>query len=254
MGWCLRLKAWSGALALLLVVCISRPGLADVAAAEALFREGRRLLDEGRTAEACDKLAESQRLDPSSGTLINLAACHAKLGKIATAWAEFLAAARLALAQQRPLRAEEAKRRAAELEPKVPYLTVRVAARPPGLVLTHNGTRLAESAIGMALPVDPGEHVVVATAPGREEWTTTVTISELGQHRVVDVPELAPEKPKPVEEEVEPEPAKAAPPPRPPPPPPRPAPRAERALPLSFWVAGGTSLGAAAVTGAFGGL
>ena len=41
--------------------------------AEALFREGRKLLDEGQLDAACSKLAESQRLDASPGTLGSLA-------------------------------------------------------------------------------------------------------------------------------------------------------------------------------------
>ena len=45
-------------------------------AAEALFEEGRRLLEAGRTDEACLKLAESLAQEMSSGTLLNLALCH----------------------------------------------------------------------------------------------------------------------------------------------------------------------------------
>ena len=249
-------RAWFGALAWLVLVCVSQPAIADVAAAEALFREGRRLLEEGRTEEACAKLSESQRLDPSSGTLINLADCHAELGLTATAWAEFLAAGRLALAQQRPLRAEEARHRAAELEPKVPYLTVRVVRRLPGLLLTHNDARLAESAIGIAIPVDPGTHVVHAAAPGYQEWSTTLTISKEGENRIVDVPEL---EPAPVQKE---EAAKPPPEPRPtprPPPPMRaeplrlqPEPAPSGRLPFGFWMAGGTSVAAAGVGSVFG--
>jgi hypothetical protein len=59
------------------------------ALAQSLFKEGRTLMTAGKTAEACDKFAESDRLDPEIGTHLNLAMCHETLGKTASAWVEF---------------------------------------------------------------------------------------------------------------------------------------------------------------------
>jgi tetratricopeptide (TPR) repeat protein len=120
----------------------------DIAAAEALFREGRELMDKGDYTAACAKLAQSQRLDASSGTLLNLAMCHEKQGKNATAWAEFLAAARLAASQNKADRADEAKQRAAELEPKLTYLTIVVAQPVDGLEIRRDDVKLDASAEG----------------------------------------------------------------------------------------------------------
>ena len=58
----------------------------DPAAAEALFTEGRKAFDAGDYRIACARFAESQRLDPAVGTLINLAACNEKLDNLALAW------------------------------------------------------------------------------------------------------------------------------------------------------------------------
>src|SRR5262245_37563455 len=52
----------------------------DAAAAEALFREGRQLMDSGAIAQACVKFEESLRLDPALGTMLNLAVCEERAG------------------------------------------------------------------------------------------------------------------------------------------------------------------------------
>ena len=72
----------------------------DEAGARALFAEGRKLVDEGNYAEACPKLAESQKLDPGGGTILNLGICLRQQGRNAEAWETYLAANETAFAEQ----------------------------------------------------------------------------------------------------------------------------------------------------------
>ncbi|HMR81473.1 MAG TPA: hypothetical protein PKD61_40465, partial [Polyangiaceae bacterium] len=182
----IRVLAFGGAL-----LCQVHPAFAqDVAAAEALFREGRALMDKGEYAVACKKLAESQRLDASSGTLLNLASCHEKEGRTATAWAEYLAAARLAKTQGRPDRADEARKQAAELEPKLSYLTINVAKKVPGLEIRRGDVKLEASTLGSKLPTDPGAHEITITAPGHESLTMQVSVGSDGDAQTLSVPAL----------------------------------------------------------------
>src|SRR6187402_592492 len=95
--------------------------------AQALFDEGRRLMDAKRYGDACPKLAESQRLDPGGGTLLNLAICHENEGRLATAWTEFNEALGVARREGRTDREQEATDHAQRLERLLPRLTVVVA-------------------------------------------------------------------------------------------------------------------------------
>jgi tetratricopeptide (TPR) repeat protein len=185
----------NASIAFLLAVLLARPALADsaaAAAAEGLFREGRELMEKGELDKACAKLAESQRLDPSSGTLLNLATCHEKQNKLASAWSEFLSSASLARSQNRPERVAEAQRRAADLEPKVSYLTVVLAEKVPGTTVKIDDVELEASALGSRIPVDSGERVVVVSAPGRQSATMKITIGAEHDSQTLNVPKLAP--------------------------------------------------------------
>src|SRR5262249_6120128 len=87
------------ALVLLPMGASAQPSAAERAQAEALFNDGKKLLKEGKTAEACRKFEGSYHIDPTPGTVLNLATCHEKEGRIASAWGEFkeaLAAAKKA--------------------------------------------------------------------------------------------------------------------------------------------------------------
>jgi hypothetical protein len=165
----------------------------DSAASESLFRDGKRLLELKDFARACPKLAESFRLDPATGTLLALALCHEGEGKIATAWAEYVDAAARARGEGRPDRAEAARAWAGALEPKLPRLTIvvpDVVARTADLRVKRNGIALGLGAWGMAVPVDPGEHVVEVTASGKKPWVRTVSIRAESYQAEVTVPVL----------------------------------------------------------------
>lgn len=176
------------------VALLSAPGLAlaqgNVSVAEGLFREGRELMDKGDYPAACAKLAESQRLDPSPGTLLNLASCQEKQGKIASAWANYLAAARLARTQNRTNIADEAKQRAAELEPKVSHLKIVLAERVPGIQVKIDDVTLESAALDSKIPVDPGERTVSIGAPGHETVSMKVTIGADHDSQTLNVPKL----------------------------------------------------------------
>lgn len=160
------------------------------AAAEVAFREGRALMKAGRYAEACKKLALSERLDPGAGTLANLGVCHQKLGKLASAWADLNEAADLAAQEGETKRAKTIRAYAHSLEPRLSRLRLRVAGpRPAGLAVTRDGKDVT-LLLGAAVPVDPGTHVIEARAKGTPPWKKQVTVAGEGKTVTVEIPAL----------------------------------------------------------------
>jgi hypothetical protein len=208
----------SGLLAALLIALCAAPESAFAqtapvdagqrAAAEALFNEALTLLEQGKAAEACPKLEESQRLDAGTGTLLYLADCYRTLGKTASAWGTFLDAAYSARAAQDE-REAIAVEQAGALEAQLSYLTLEVTAQPAALELYNDDRPVRAALWGTKIPVDPGEHRLEARAEGYEPWQATVRIAPgpaeqslrvplLVQRRAVPVPVPAPKPLPPV--------------------------------------------------------
>lgn len=162
----------------------------DKVAAEALFEEGRRLVAAGNYAEACPRFANSQRLDPSPGTLLNLASCYEKLGRSATAWATYKEAASAANAAGRSEYVATAQRHAEALAPRLAHLTMLVPAPVEGLQITRDGARIDRAEWGLAIPIDAGSHAIEASAPGYKSWSTSVDVTQDGVQASVTVPVL----------------------------------------------------------------
>ncbi|HKO90379.1 MAG TPA: hypothetical protein VJU61_04460, partial [Polyangiaceae bacterium] len=102
----------------------------DPVTAEVLFQEARALLQAGQLDQACPKFIESHRLDPATGTLLAVATCHERQGKLATAWSEFTKAAGRARQESSEDRVSLAVQRADELQPRLSTLSISV---PPEL-------------------------------------------------------------------------------------------------------------------------
>lgn len=111
------------------------------------------------------------------GTLFHLADCYEKTGRTASAWSMFLDVASQAAAQKRADRETAARERAAALKPQLSNLVLRVADSDlPGLELKRDGSVVGKPMWDTGVPVDPGKHTVVATAPGFKTWTGSIEV------------------------------------------------------------------------------
>jgi hypothetical protein len=159
------------------------------AAAQALFEEAKKLVGQGKFAEACPKFAESNKLDRGAGTLIHLADCYEKNKQSASAWATYKEAASAAQALNRKDWEKLANQRATALEPKLAKLTIKVD-KSEKVEVTRDGTPVSEASWGVPLPVDLGEHTVEATGKDKKPFKTTTSVAKDGATVEVTVPKL----------------------------------------------------------------
>ncbi len=162
-----------------------------------LFEDGKRLMAEGKFAEACPRLEESQRIDPGTGTLYNLAVCYESLGRTASAWVGFRDVAGQALTGGLADREKAARGKASALEAKLMRLKISMAPAnaSAGIEVKRDGAVVSPALWGTPLPLDPGPHKVSATGPGKEPWEVTVQLDQAGGTVNVDVPLLLDKKP-----------------------------------------------------------
>jgi hypothetical protein len=167
----------------------AEPTTGERAIAESLYDRARRQMEEGQVTAACDSFAESQRLDPGTGTLLNLASCHEAAGKLATAWVEFREAIAALRHDKRADRLRYALDHVAAIEPRLAYVTLSVpeSAQGHAPVVTLDGRVLGPAAWGVEVPIDAGWHEAVAQFDTGGPWRATIKVRD-GQRRRLDVP------------------------------------------------------------------
>jgi len=233
----------------LLVLALAPTALAqskspeDVKRADTLFKQAQKLRDAGQVSQACADFAESLRLDPALGTLLNLADCHAADGKTATAFAEFEQAEHQAQARKDHERESFAHEQVNALSPRLSYVQLAPAPGATFDTVTLDGAPLERATWSAHVALDPGPHKLVFSADGKVPRTVEVTVSVPGV-QTVPVASLdaiaAPPPPSP---------------PSPPPPPPEPS-RGPSLQTLGFVLGGvgvvgigfGSYFGAAAIS------
>ncbi|WP_437574922.1 tetratricopeptide repeat protein [Sorangium sp. So ce887] len=186
---------------------------------------------------------QSQALYASRGNLYNLALCEREIGQVASAWRHF----KELLPQLEPSdpRLPTTQQQLTDLEPRLPRLVVQLAdgAPAPSEVLLDRAA-MPQASLGSELPVDPGDHVLVARWVDGRQAEARVSVAE-GVRKDV---------------RLEPPPAAAAPPPDrvsdapqapspPPDAPPLPASSARRTLAFVVGGVGVAALGGSFITG-----
>lgn len=199
----MALRFWVAAIALVLSFATARTASADPAVADQLFKQAKDLLKEGKIAEACKRFQESFETDPAVGSLMNLADCLERDGRIASAYGRWSEAVELTQ-RRKDERVDFARQRRDALKPKLSFLTIQVAGQGEGLSIYRGNTKLTQGAFGIALPTDPGSAVVQVVRSDQVLWERTVALKEAESATVlVDLGEIARVNPPPVKKRVD---------------------------------------------------
>lgn len=172
-----------------ILLVLVRVSMAQPSDAERLFREGLALIEEGKPVEACEKFEQSIAKDPQQvGVLMNLGRCNERRGKIATALRYFQQAYDRASDASLQTTREQAQQQIAKLAPQVPVIIVKRASEPlPGEKLVVDD--LVVAADQKEIPLDPGRHSLVLTAPGRVTFETSVAV-RVAERKEIKLPPL----------------------------------------------------------------
>lgn len=170
---------------LVLATCaVSRVAYAgDSAAAREQLKAGYLLAQDNNCEAAIPRFVESLKLDPKAITLINLADCEEKTGQLASALGHWVDARDRARGENNTGIVDEAEKRAKQLEPRLPRLTIALAAdAPKDAEVVRDDVVLGSVSLGVSLPVNVGKHTVVVRAKGREDHVDRIQMAE-GEHK-----------------------------------------------------------------------
>lgn len=184
-------RVLAGALALAVTLAATRPAVAEetVAKADALFAEGVRLRDSNLEL-ACAKFGESLQLNPQAiGVLLNVAMCDEKQGRVASAVRRYKETRERAIELSFPEYRKAADAKLEELGPEVPLLTIRFEQPPAPQTKIVIDDQVIPLAALEQVPLDPGERVVVVSAPGRIAFQRRISLARR-ERRELAVPAL----------------------------------------------------------------
>jgi hypothetical protein len=159
---------------------------------EEIYQSALADMSAGNFESACARFAEARRMKPdSTAALQGLALCNDKLGKTASAWARYRELTMELKAKGDADRSQAAANRADELSRGLSTVVVKLESPDTaGLMIRLDRDEVPRVMFGTKMNVDPGSHILQATAPGYEVWQTTFSVLGKGDAREIHVPAL----------------------------------------------------------------
>ena len=155
---------------------------AETAAARALAIDGVKLAQADKCGEAVDKLERAEKLKHSPIVLRHLGECQVKVGR----WVEGSESLRKLLREPLPENPtptlsqayESAAATLRDVKPRIPTMKIVLTAPSDAdFTVKVDGKEVADSVVGVALPTDPGDHEIEASAPGFLKVASTLKLA-----------------------------------------------------------------------------
>src|SRR5262245_8282388 len=156
-----------GAVALPRPASADEPAPAVLAKAREQFRKALSLEVAGNWEAALALFKEVALVKSTPQVRFHIATCEEKMGD----WIQALGSYRLALHEAQQAKAKDvidaSQEAMAALEPKIPKLDIARGEGATAATVELDGRTLGASSVGTPMSVNPGPHVIKASAPGR---------------------------------------------------------------------------------------
>jgi hypothetical protein len=165
------------------------PTASETALARQEFDAGLRSARATQWEEARQHFARSYELAPRPVTLLNLAGAQAQTGQVVAATESYRRFLATASERDKARYREEVERALAAADARVGRAELRITGLAESDTVQLDGTEISRASLTLALPLDPGEHVVAVMRAGAELGRTAFTVQEGGTTPVtLDVP------------------------------------------------------------------
>jgi hypothetical protein len=159
------------------------PTAEELSQARARFQQGTELEQAGNWAAALQAFREVGQVKMTPQVRYHIALCEENLGKLVAALGGYELAAADADAVGPGFR-EEVESSIQRLQARIPHLTIERGPGAQAATIVLDGVTLGASSVGVPVPVDPGPHTLSASAPGYEDFSTTIEVAEGGEETV----------------------------------------------------------------------
>ncbi len=151
----------------------------DPAAARELLKRGYELKQANNCKDAIPIFEESVRLDPQPKSVLNLADCEEQVGALGNSQKHWLLARDIGKREGNTAIVQESEGHLLAIDKRFARLTIRLpVGAPPSAIVLRDGVELGQASLGLALPIDPGVHVLLLRTRGYRESRKEVTLRE----------------------------------------------------------------------------